>query len=230
MKKMPLLLARMLHKLTHVLAGLLFRMEVLFGRAYELLRRSFSKLPHKTKSCAITMRIYATSGLVLAALISLPAQAGREVLNPDFVEDETKPWEEIAASLPAYPKAENLLVFSVSSATANVFMIDAASLSVGSDDVIRYTVVIDSPRGARTVNYEGMRCDPAEYKIYGFGQAGGKWTENKRGAWQPYKLRSLLSYHKALFEDHFCPDWIRIRDAKEGVRNLKRGRAESFTQ
>lgn len=145
--------------------------------------------------------------------------------NPNYVEDTT-PWKEFAASLPAYPKNENLIPFDVSSATANKFMIDAASLSVGEDGVVRYTVVIESPRGARTVNFEGMRCDPPEFKIYGFGQENGEWTENKRAAWQPFKMRSLLSYHKALFEDHFCPNWIRIMDAEEGIYNLKHGGAE----
>ncbi len=163
-------------------------------------------------------------GLLAPAL----GMAKTQYLNPDFVED-TKPWVEIVSQLPPYPKNANLIEFNVSSATANKFMIDAASLSVGDDGVIRYTLVVESPRGARTVNFEGMRCDPAEYKIYGFGQADGKWTENKYNAWKPYKQRSLLSYHKALFEDHFCPDWIRIRDAAEGLANLKRGRAISFT-
>ena len=162
-------------------------------------------------------------------LLPVTCFAKTEYLNPDFVEDTT-PWEEVAASLPAYPKNENLLPFTVSSATSNKFMIDTASISVGKDKVVRYTVVIESPRGARTINYEGMRCDPAEYKIYGFGQENANWTENKHAAWQPFKQRSLLSYHKALFEDHFCPDGINIRDAAEAVRNLKRGKAESFSQ
>ena len=144
-----------------------------------------------------------------------------EVLNPDFVEDTT-PWEEIAAKLPAYPKDENLVPFNVSSATANKFMIDTASLSVGKDGVVRYTVMIESPRGARTVNYEGLRCETMERKIYAFGQAGGKWAENKYAVWENIKLRSLLSYHKALFEDIFCDVGIPIRSAEEGVRKLKR--------
>jgi hypothetical protein len=164
-------------------------------------------------------------------LLLLPAVSfgKKEYLNPDFVEDNT-PWEEIAAQLPAYPKDENLVSFNVSSATGNKFMVDTASLSVGKDGVVRYTVVIESPRGARTVNYEGMRCDTGEYKIYGFGQADGSWTENKRASWEPFKQRSLLSYHKALSEDYFCPDWIAIRDAEQGIRNLKRGPRESIYQ
>jgi hypothetical protein len=176
-------------------------------------------------SLAITRTVACSWLLVAVCLPLIPRMASAvEDINPGYV-DNAQPWKEMAASLPAYPKDENLVPFNVSSATPNRFMIDTASLSVGSDQVVRYTIVIESPRGARTVNFEGMRCDPAEYKIYAFGQTGGRWSENKRAAWEPFKQRSLLSYHKALFEDHFCANGLTIHDAKEGVRNLKRGGA-----
>lgn len=157
-----------------------------------------------------------------AFLFILPALCfGKgEVLNPDFVEDTT-PWEEIAVQLPSYPSDRNLAPFEVSSATSNKFMIDTASISVGQDKVVRYTIVIESPRGARTVNYEGLRCDTMERKLYAFGQSDGKWSENKRAAWESIKVRSLLSYHKALFEDILCDVGIPVRDAEEAVRKLK---------
>lgn len=155
-------------------------------------------------------------------LAMLPGLApAAEYLNPDFVEDD-KPWEELAAQLPAAPKKENLVPLVVSSATSNRFMIDAASISVGKDGVVRYIVVIESPRGARTVNFEGLRCATAERKIYAFGQTDGRWTENKRAAWEGIKQRSLLSYHKALFEDVFCDLGIAVGSAEEAVRRLKR--------
>lgn len=168
------------------------------------------------------------SGMKLLAipLLVLPAICfGSTLPSPDIVPNtnyvEEAPWEEMVASLPAYPKNENLLPFKVSSATNNKFMIDSASISVGTDKVVRYTVVIESPRGARTVNYEGLRCETMERKIYGFGQTDGKWTENKRAAWESIKLRSLLSYHKALYEDIFCDVGIAVWSAEEAVRKLK---------
>lgn len=136
-------------------------------------------------------------------------------------EDDSRPWQEVQALLPAYPKQKNLLAFTVSSATANRYAIDAASLSVGTDGVVRYAVVIDSPRGARTVNFEGLRCDSGEYKIYAFGHADNSWSKNQHAKWEPYKLRSLLSYHKSLYEDYFCPNGIQVRNSAEAVRNLK---------
>jgi len=91
----------------------------------------------------------------------------------------------------------------------------------GKDEVVRYTIVIESPRGARTVNYEGLRCETMERKIYAFGQADGKWTENKGAAWESIKRRSQLSYHKALFEDVFCDVGMPVRSAEDAVRKLR---------
>lgn len=165
--------------------------------------------------------------LLLLGLAVLPAGAANNdsliygTPSENNFEDDSRPWQEVQAQLPAYPRKENLLRFDVSSATGNTYSIDTASLSIGQDEVVRYTVVIDSPHGARTVNYEGMRCDPAEFKIYAFGRDDSSWSKNRYAKWEAYKLRSLLSYHKALFENYFCPDGLRVRTVDQAVRNLK---------
>jgi len=128
----------------------------------------------------------------------------------------------VAAKLPAYPKAENLIPFNVSSATRNKHFIDAESVSVGEDRVIRYTVVIEAAGGATNVSFEGMRCEAGERRLYAYGHPDGTWSKARNAVWEGIKFRSLLSYHKALFEDHFCPDGIRVKDGKEAVRNLRR--------
>lgn len=156
-----------------------------------------------------------------ALLLLLHGPAWAEWGDFDYEFEQDKPWVEVAAQLPVYPKPENLLPFSVSSATSNRFFVDAASISVGEDRVVRYTVVIEATGGARNVSFEGLRCESGERRLYAYGHPDGTWSKARNAGWEAIKFRSLLSYQKALFEDHFCPDGIRVKDGAEAVRNLK---------
>jgi hypothetical protein len=136
--------------------------------------------------------------------------------------DQDKSWSEVAVQLPPYPKDENLIPFSVSSATRNAYFVDAKSISVGADKAVRYTVVIKAAGGAKNVSFEGLRCDTAERRLYAYGHPDGTWSKARNGGWEDIKLRSQLSYQKALYEDHFCPDGISVKDSQEAVQNLRR--------
>jgi hypothetical protein len=157
-----------------------------------------------------------------ALLLCLPFAAQAAWVDFDREFEADKPWVEVAAQLPAYPKPENLVPFDVSSATRNRFFIDTASISVGEDKVVRYTAVIEAAGGARNVSYEGLRCETGERRLYAYGHPDGTWSKARNAGWEPVKLRSLLSYRKALYEDHFCPDGINVRNAGEAIRNLKK--------
>ncbi len=139
----------------------------------------------------------------LAIGLALPAQAEWGRFEYDFDEDKT-PWQEVQAQLPVYPKQENLVPVAVSSATSNRFFVDRASVSVGEDHVVRYTVVVRSPSGAQTVNFEGMRCDTGERKIYAFGREGREWSRNRHARWEPIQARQQTGYHRELFFHYFC--------------------------
>ena len=165
---------------------------------------------------------------LLALLLMLPLSAYAEWGKFDFEFEADKPWVEVAAQLPPPPKAENLIEFNVSSATRNRHFIDAASISVGEDKVVRYTVVIEAAGGARNVSFEGMRCATGERRLYAYGQPDGSWSKARNANWEGIKMRSLLSYHKALYESHFCPGGINVRDVDEAVRNLRRGGARAI--
>ncbi len=158
---------------------------------------------------------------LLALLLCGPLVAHAEWGQFDMEFEQDKPWVEVAAQLPPYPRAENLLPFTVSSATRNRHFIDAASLSVGSDKVVRYTVVIEAAGGAKNVIFEGLRCATGERRLYAYGQPDGTWSKARNAGWEGIRLRSLLSYHKPLFEEILCPGGIAVRDAGEAVRNLK---------
>ncbi len=155
-------------------------------------------------------------------LLCLPIVAHAEWGEFEHEFDQNKPWVEVAAQLPPYPKAENLIEFNVSAATRNRHFIDKESISVGADNVVRYTVVIEAAGGARNVSFEGLRCESGERRLYAYGHADGTWSRAREAGWENIKLRSLLSYRKTLFEELFCPDGIRVRNSKEAVQNLQR--------
>lgn len=155
-------------------------------------------------------------------LLCLPLVAHAEWGEFDREFEQDKPWTEVAAQLPSYPKVENLIRFDVSSATRHSYFVDAVSISIGADKVVRYTVVIEAAGGAKNVSFEGIRCDSGERRLYAYGHPDGTWSKARDSGWENIKLRSLLSYQKALYEDHFCPDGIAVRDSRQAVRSLRR--------
>lgn len=124
--------------------------------------------------------------------------------------------------LPAYPRASGLLPFFVSAASDFRFFVDAASLSVGGDGVVRYTLVARSPQGADSVSFEGMRCDTREVRGYATGRADGTWSRRDT-PWRKIESRSVQRWHNALAAEYFCPGNIPILSPAEGADALRRG-------
>jgi hypothetical protein len=141
----------------------------------------------------------------------------------DFKFEADKPWVEVAAQLPPYPRGQNLIPFAVSPVTRNQYLIDAPSVSVGADGVVRYTVVIEAAGGAHNVSYEGIRCATGERRFYAYGHSDQTWSKADDSHWTEIDFRSPLSYQKVLSESFFCPDGIAVRDAASAIARLKRG-------
>ncbi len=141
------------------------------------------------------------------ALFVPAAAAGWGEFEYDFDADQ-KPWQELEAELPAYPRPERLIPFEVSAASRNRHYLDPDSLSVGEDGVVRYTVVVRTPGGAENVSFEGMRCESGERKLYAFGRpdgkGGGSWSRNRYARWEPIPARQATSYHRELFYHYLC--------------------------
>jgi hypothetical protein len=101
--------------------------------------------------------------------------------------------------------------------------VDAASISVGEDGVVRYVLVARSAQGAESVSFEGIRCSTSEYRIYATGLADGRWAPTRASSWRPIAPRSVARWHNALSREFFCPSGRPIRNAAEGVLALRRG-------
>jgi hypothetical protein len=139
----------------------------------------------------------------LLAGTSAAAPEGGKFLESDF-DDEKKPWNEIEAQLPAYPREDNLLRFDAGAANSNRFYIDAPSLTVGPDGVVRYTLIIRAAGGASNLSFEGIRCETREHKLYAVGRSDGKWTRARDPAWRDIEYKELNRHHGVLFADFFC--------------------------
>lgn len=160
--------------------------------------------------------------LLLALPLTASAKWGNEWGQFEYDFDDEKPWAEVEAQLPPYPKQENLLPVFVSAATANKFYVDAASISAGEDGVVRYSLVVESPAGATNVSFEGIRCASRERKLYAFGRKEGAWSKARFAKWEPISYKDRNRQHHMLYDDFFCPDGIIVKNPQEAVDLLKR--------
>jgi len=161
---------------------------------------------------------------VLALLPALSLAAKDELSNGYDPEKDmdTKPWAEVEAQLPAYPGKEDLIPFTVGAMKDSKYFIDAKSLSVGSDRVIRYTLVVVSSAGAQNVSFEGMRCDTAERRVYAFGRSDGSWSKARSNQWIRIQGNSNNHYVE-LFTNYFCSvgatDITSAESARQALRS-----------
>ena len=125
--------------------------------------------------------------LALALLLAASAaHAQLADVNPD--------WQETEAPAPPPLRTTGLIPLEIPGSQLR-FGVDPASVSLGSDGVIRYVVVASSTSGAVNGIYEGIRCNTAEYKVYarnsgsGWSVAGSDWRALHD---QPRSRHSLL--------------------------------------
>lgn len=136
---------------------------------------------------------------------------------------EAKPWSEVEHQLPSAPAPANLIPIEVGALTDNKFFVDEQSVSYGSDEVVRYTLVVTSPNGARNVSFEGMRCATAERRLYAFGRSDGSWSKARGNAWVRIQENNLNRQHAALFRDYFCSPGGSVMDTASARRVLPKG-------
>lgn len=157
--------------------------------------------------------------LLLATTVVMADVRFRDLSDPDAPK-----WTEDEAVLPEFPKTENLLPFYVSEMTAHRFMIDASTLQVGKDGVVRYVLVVQTSGGATNISFEGIRCDAREFRLYASGHREGRWTKARLSEWRPIENKPVNRHHAALSRDLFCPNGVAIYTADEGRDALRRGK------
>ena len=138
-------------------------------------------------------------------------------------EFDEKPWAEIDVQLPAFPEKQNLIPFNVGSVTDKQFFVDGKSITVGADEVIRYSLVVISSAGAQSISFEGMRCLTGERRVYAFGHSDNTWSKARSNKWTKLQGGSN-NHHVALFADYFCTvGTVSITKPEDAIRILRYG-------
>ena len=144
--------------------------------------------------------------------------------NPNYQEPEVQK-ELTEVEPPAFPKPENLIEFYVGPVTTNKYFIDASTLSVGGDRVVRYVLVVRTSGGATNVSFEGINCKELSWKHYATGRSDGTWVKSRatRIEWRPIENKPVNRHHASLSRDLFCPVGNAINTAEEGRNALRLG-------
>jgi len=171
------------------------------------------------------MRISGSIASLVLALTLGAAAAHAQWAGWDYEYDqEKKTWKEMQAQIPPYPKTQTLIPFEGGAASPHRYFIDASSISVGEDGVVRYTVVIRTAGGATNVSFEGMRCDQREQKTYALGRADGTWVRARDPQWRKISNQEFNRHHVVLYIDHFCPSQRHPATVKQALQNLRYGK------
>lgn len=168
------------------------------------------------------------AGVVMNAAAQAPNRFSDGTPRYNTSYEEEVPWQEQRdVEPPAFPKQETLREFYVSAVATNKYLIDAATLAVGTDGVVRYVLVVQTSGGATNVSFEGINCKELSWKHYATGRSdNGTWTKSRvaRIDWRPIENKPVNRHHAALSRDLFCPMGNAILTADEGRNALRLGK------
>ncbi len=163
---------------------------------------------------------------VLVLWLVLPLAAWAQAHDFDAAFDDEGRWAQAQSQLPPYPEPENYLPFKVNPVTPFDFYVDAKSVSVGSDGVVRYSLIAKSTGGALNISFEGIRCSGRQYRVYAFGRSDRTWSRARNNRWQPLSQDAANAQRAMLYSDFFCPEDSIVASAENGLRALRRGGQE----
>ena len=138
----------------------------------------------------------------------------------DFDDSQVEQWKESETGLPPYPRDEHLLAVPLPPTDTLKIYIDRASLSRGPDRVARFSLVVESPSGARSVFYDGLRCETREYKTYAIGSPEQAFTPVKDATWRPIPRPANNAFRYQLYQHYICDAHASARTPEDLVRLL----------
>lgn len=154
--------------------------------------------------------------LALAGCAGDPLESGVDPFAPMV-------FKEGSTAMPLNPPNKaTIQPFYVSQQTIFKFAIDTDSILIGNDGITRYIVILTSPNGNSQVQYEGIRCDSFQWRLYGTLE-NSVWKENPLSSWNPIKDHTANRYQAALAQGAFCNFSSQEKNIKNIIQSLNPG-------
>ncbi|GAB4401906.1 MAG: hypothetical protein OHK0048_19200 [Rhodoferax sp.] len=96
-------------------------------------------------------------------------------------------WVEQAPPAPPTYSAERVVPLEMPPHMSVKAGIDPDSVSLGSDGVVRYVVVLRNASGGQSAWFEGLRCATLEVKTYARAEPGKPWVGVAQPTWRSIK-------------------------------------------
>ncbi|MBT5230280.1 MAG: hypothetical protein HOM11_08375 [Methylococcales bacterium] len=160
--------------------------------------------------------------VLLGMLVTMPVLAlgffGEEEGYSGYVEPD--PWKEAFTKIPEYLDDDRLLELSIDLInTPFTYWIDPESIQEGTDEVVRYMILLRSSTGSENAFYEGIRCDTMEFKTYAYG-VGKRFQAKRNQQWMPIRNSGSVRYRAELFQHYLCENKLPL-DKDQIIRNIK---------
>jgi len=164
----------------------------------------------------------ATALLLLSAwgLLAPNAMAAPPVAINNQNVAERAEWVELPVSTgPAYSSAK-LLPLDMPPGLSIRFGIDPETVTLGSDGVVRYVVVMRNASGSESALYEGIRCETREVKSYARHGASGDWVLQRDARWRPFTDPGPSQHAPVFARQAVCKDgsYLAQKDIIEALR------------
>jgi hypothetical protein len=151
--------------------------------------------------------------LALAGCAGDPLESGVDPFAPTV-------FKEGATAMPLNPPNKSTIQpFYVSQHTIFKFAVDTDSILIGNDGVTRYIVILTSPNGNSQTQYEGIRCDSFQWRLYGTFE-NSAWKENPLSTWRTIQSNVPNRYQAALAQGAFCNFAYQEKNIKTIINSL----------
>ena len=85
---------------------------------------------------------------------------------------------------------------------------------------MHYTLIAQSPQGAKNISFEGMRCANRTYKVYAYLGANDTFRPRTDPQWARVDEAEANRQRAALYKDYICSSGVPLR-TKDVVLALK---------